>query len=197
MMHLSMNDLKSNMITLGVYCLEKLARAYFCCRRVCRIAQPVEMELTRHTPTYRIVPGDEVPGNIVLETWTSPTFKKSRVHYTGESIPYFPKCPSVNNVNPPWVWFGYKTPAEDMIDLTQDMSQFVVNGNVITPEFVHTVFPKARYGTVLYVDSESFETVELSSHGLVIGANDTHAPSPSCASSVSDSGEVCPVAETS
>lgn len=196
MLQTIMNDLQTNFITLGVYCLEKLARAYFCCRRVCRPAPGLHMQLTQHVSTRRLQPGDDVPWTIVLETWTNVNFKKSRVLYTGDQIPEKPQCPTASTKNPPWVWFGFKTLTDDMVDLTQEMSEFVVDGNLISPDFVQTMFPESRFGTILYVDSKSFETVRLSSSGLVIGDEIT-APPPSCGTSVSDSGEVRPDAETS
>jgi len=66
------------------------------------------------------------------------------------------------------MWFGYELPSGDTIDLTAEMAEFVVPGNVVTYELVHSYFPKSRYGKIVYADRLSFVMTELSPEGLTI-----------------------------
>ena len=93
--------------------------------------------------------------------------------------------------HPPWFWIGYKTISGDMIDLTAEMAPFVVAGNLIKPELIHTLFPRSETGTLVYIEPETFETKDLSSDGLVIEDAIPPPPPSSAPEFVSDSGGVC------
>jgi hypothetical protein len=66
------------------------------------------------------------------------------------------------------MWFGYELPSGDTIDLTPEMAEFVVPGNLVTHQLVHTYFPKSKYGRIMYADRVSFGMTELSPEGLTI-----------------------------
>ena len=133
------------------------------------------MKVTRslRLPPYKLDEGVSIPSPFIVETWNNGDSLKTWIQYSGETI--------VGHYDPfeiraraPWAWFGYRLPSGDMIDLTGELSEFVLPGNVVKPELIHSYYPKSRFGTLVYVDSETFVVNELSSMGLTIA----DAPEP-------------------
>lgn len=161
-----MDDMQEGSIRFGVFCIRTLYRIMTCCRR-CR-GETLSISRSLRLPPYKLDEGIAIPTPFVVETWNNGSTSKTWVQYSGESVISHPD-PFEHHVHAPWVWFGYRLPTTDeMVDLTVDISEFVLPGNVVKPELVHSYFPKSRFGNIVYVDRESFVVTDLSSSGLVI-----------------------------
>lgn len=159
-----MEDMQEGSIRLGVFCVRMLFRI-MSCRRWCR---GDSMTVTRglRLPPYKLEEGIPIPSPFVTETWDNGESHKTWVQYSGDIQTH--TDPFEVHGRAPWVWFGYELPSGDTIDLTAEMAEFVVPGNVVTYELVHSYFPKSRYGRILYADRVSFAMNELSPEGLTI-----------------------------
>lgn len=177
MMVPSMSDLQEDLVTFGVFVARYVAGVYLRCRRVWSSPEAEQMTRTCHITPRVLTDGDAVPSAVVLETWTRGSQTKSWVQYAGETVVDHPS-PFETSCRAPWFWIGYKTISGDMIDLTSDMAPYVVEGNTIKPELVHTMFPRSETGTLVYIEPSTFEIKDLSSDGLVIGDHDDESIPP-------------------
>ena len=183
-----MSDIQADLVTFGVYLVRRVVGCYLRCSRSSDDAERVKR--TCHVSNRILEDGEPVPKPVVLETWTRGSQTKSWVQYAGETIVDHPSPFSLPH-HAPWLWIGYKTISGDMIDLTTDLAPFVVAGNLIKPELIHTLFPRSETGTLLYIDPETFEIKDLSSDGLVIDDAVPPPPSSPAPELVPDSGRVC------
>lgn len=182
MVSYDMSDIQADLVTLGVYLVRCCVSAYI---RLCPRRTTEEVVRSCHLTDRVLEDGDRVPSAIVLETWSNGSKKKSWVQYGGEVIVDH-ESPFSFPYKAPWFWIGYKTLAGDMIDLTAELSEFVVGGNLIKPELIHTLYPRSETGTLVYIDPKTFEIKDLSSEGLVI---EDEVP-PTSPELVPDSGRV-------
>lgn len=184
-----MSDLQTDLVTLGVFVLRRVASLYLRCRRAWSGPDVEVVKRTCHLSKRTLEEGDNVPRPIVLETWTHGSKVKSWVQYAGDTIVNHPS-PFNLSYHTPWYWIGYRTISGDMVDLTSELSEFLVPGNHIKPELIHTLFPRSETGILTYISPETFEIKDLSSDGLVIeDAVPPPPPSPS-PELVSDRGRV-------
>lgn len=185
-----MSDIQSDLVTLGVFVLRRVVSIYLRVRRMIWSDPDAEtVKRTCHVASRVLEDGDKVPNPIVLETWTRHYCSKSWVQYVGETIVDH-SSPFTAPYHPPWYWIGYKTISGDMIDLTNEMAQFVVAGNVIKPDLMHTMFPRSETGLLQYIDRQTFELKDLSSDGLVIEDAIPPPPPSPAPELVPDSGRV-------
>ena len=187
MQRYDMSDIQSDLVTLGVYLVRRVVGCYLRCSRSRHV--PV-VKRSCHLSNRVLEEGEVVPRPILLETWTQGSKTKSWIQYAGETIVEHPS-PFSLHYRAPWLWVGYKTVSGDMIDLTNEMAQFVVAGNLIKPELIHTLFPRSETGLLIYIDPKTFEIKDLSSDGLVIEDAIPPPPSSPVPELVPDSGRVC------
>ena len=193
---LSMSDLQEDLVTFGVFVARYVVSVYLRCRRLWSPPETEQVTRTCHVTPRVLTDGDVVPSAVVLETWTRGSQTKSWVQYTGETIvDHSSPFDADVSARPPWSWIGYETASGDMIDLTTDLSPFVVHSNIVKPTLIHTMFPRSETGILKYLDAKTFEMKDLSSDGLVIGDSDDESippppPSPT-PELVSTGGGVC------
>ena len=164
--------MQTGMIRLGIFCIRRVFSIMTCWKQCCR-GDTMKVTRSLRLPPYKLDEGVSIPSPFIVETWNNGDSLKTWIQYSGETI--------VGHYDPfeiraraPWAWFGYRLPSGDMIDLTGELSEFVLPGNVVKPELIHSYYPKSRFGTLVYVDSETFVVNELSSMGLTIA----DAPEP-------------------
>jgi hypothetical protein len=73
-------------------------------------------------------------------------------------------------VEMPWLWIGAKYPFGES-DMTQTLNEFVVSGNVITPELLEQAYPFHYSWSIL--DSATFKLVDFPGNGITIHASRT------------------------
>ena len=196
MLGYDMSNIQEDLIALGVFVTRYVVNVFLRCRRIWSSPDVETTKRTCHITSRVLTEGDAVPEAIVLETWTRGPQSKTRVQYAGETIVDHPSpFDSDASARPPWAWIGYETTSGDMIDLTTDLSPFVVHSNIVKPTLIHTMFPRSETGILKYLDSKTFEMKDLSSDGLVIGDLDDESippppPSPT-PELVSPGGGVC------
>lgn len=189
-----MSDLQEDLVTFGVFVLRRVTSLVLRIQNLWSSPETPKVTRTCHITPRVLTDGDVVPNAIVLETWTRGSQSKSWIQYTGETIVDH-SSPFENSYRTPWFWIGYKTISGDMVDLTADMAPYLVAGNTIKRDLIHTMFPRSETGTIVYIEPTTFEIKDLSSDGLVIGDSDDESippppPSP-VRENVSESGDVC------
>jgi hypothetical protein len=159
-----MEDMQEGTIRFGVFCIRLVYRVMTCCRRW--RGESMTVQRTLRIPPYKLEEGSEIPSPFVTETWDNGDAQRTWIQYSGpiqtRGDPFEVRGRS------PWMWFGYELPSGDTIDLTSEMAEFVVPGNLVTHQLVHTYFPKSKYGRIMYADRVSFGMTELSPEGLTI-----------------------------
>ena len=93
-------------------------------------------------------------------------------HRIGDGIRWV--VPARNVVDPfarhakiPWLWIGI---TEDLGDYTEDLANYMVPGNVITPGILRDLFPEMGEQPIRYLCSTSLEMKEFPSGGITIDA---------------------------
>jgi hypothetical protein len=182
-------DIKGDLITFGVFVVRSIISTLMCAKRAWRGEGVVRTRQVK-TANYTLYEGDGIPSTVVIDTVDNGTLKKSCVQYSGSKNVEHTESPFTKNTKAPWVWIGYRKLCDETIDLTEQMSEYVVPGNHIRKELIHIVAPNSRFGTLLYVDHKSFGLQELSCEGLVIADDSTTSNVPPC-------GGVCAAAVSS
>ena len=75
--------------------------------------------------------------------------------------------PFARHAKIPWLWIGI---TEDLGDYTEDLANYMVPGNVITPELLRVLFPEIAEQPIRYLCSTSWEMKEFPSGGITIDA---------------------------
>lgn len=194
----SMSDLQEDLVTFGVFVARYVVNVFLRCRRIWSSPDSETTKRTCHITSRVLTDGDAVPSPVVLETWMRGDRTKAWVQYAGETIVDH-SSPFELSCRAPWFWIGYKTLSGDMIDLTADLAPYVVPGNTIKPELIHTMIPRSETGTLVYIEPLTFDIKDLSSDGVVIGDSDDESippppPSPT-PELVSPGGGVCESSE--
>lgn len=156
-----MNDIQSGLIQLGVCCLRRVY-SLTCCRR----GESMKITRSLRFPPYKLEEGGAIPTPFIAETWDNGDSQRTWIQHSGQIVGH--DDPFMVRGRAPWMWIGYELPSGVTIDLTLEIKEFVLPGNTITPELIHSYFPKSRYGTLKYIDQESFVMMDLSSKGVVI-----------------------------
>jgi hypothetical protein len=147
-------DLKMNLITLGVFVARNVIQTFLCCRRIWK----TETDFRK----LRVLAQPDSLVTLYIDTQGTGNAKRSRILYETISDPF------QRQAKAPWIWFGYQKLDGDMVELTSEMSEYVLSGNVIRHEMIHALFPDSKGYKILYVSPSEFEMVELSSEGLTI-----------------------------
>ena len=188
-MHSYDMDIKGDLITFGVFVIRSIFSTLMCAKRAWRGEGVVRTRQVK-TANYTLYEGDGIPSTVVIDTVDNGTLKKSWVQYSGSKYVEHTDSPFTKHTKAPWVWIGYRKLCDETVDLTEQLSEYVVPGNHIRKELIHVVAPNSRFGTLLYVDHKSFGLQELSCQGLVIADDSTTSNVPPC-------GGVCAAAVSS
>lgn len=133
-------------LQLQLYALFRLAvSAYICCRRFRWFREPDGISIQQY-------------GSIHVAR-----------HREGDRIRYVTPPreidPFEGHAKVPWLWIGV---SEERGDYTEEIANYMVPGNVISPELIHAIFPDTADDEIKYLCSDSLETKVLPSEGIVI-----------------------------
>ena len=72
-----------------------------------------------------------------------------------------------SKVQPPWLWVGASSIFGE-VDMTSSVAPYVVDGNIITPSLLSSVYPLLYNWK--YLDSVTFKEVDFPDSGIIIDA---------------------------
>jgi hypothetical protein len=106
-------------------------------------------------------------GTFHIEQWEKDgDLRRYVTHEEDEIIPY--EGDPFRPIKKPWLWIGNKR--DDSFDITDQLRQYLVPGNRVTPQLIEHVL---HFDDIQYMNTRSFEVVKFPEEGIVLEADDT------------------------